>query len=101
MDRPDQRDKICCPECGSYAVYRYGRSHTARQRYICLMCRRQFSPGFERASPKERPLCPKCGKPMHVYKKDRERTVFRCSRYPGCRSYVAVGKDGHAHSPTS
>lgn len=94
MDRSDKGDKVCCPECGSFAVYRYGRSHTAKQRYICLMCKRQFIPGFERAYPKNRPFCPKCGQPMHLYKRSAMLTVFRCSGYPGCRSYVKRDPDG-------
>jgi ssDNA-binding Zn-finger/Zn-ribbon topoisomerase 1 len=60
------------------------------------MCKRQFIPGFERVYPKERPLCPRCGHPMHIYKKNENRTVFRCSGYPVCRSYLGLAMDGQA-----
>ncbi len=94
MDESDRTKRVCCPECGSYAVYRYGRSHnTDKQRYICLLCERQFIPGFERVYPNPRPVCPTCGRPMYLYKKIRERTMFRCSDYPNCRTYLAVREE--------
>ena len=78
-----------CPRCRSKAVYRNGKTYYHLQRYLCLMCGRQFVPGHQREYPKTRPDCPSCGARMHVFKKGRDGlTVFRCSRYPECRTYV-------------
>jgi len=62
--------KLPCPTCGSPAVYRDGRTRAGKQRFICLMCGRQFVPGSERNFPDKRPLCPTCGAPMHLYQAD-------------------------------
>jgi ssDNA-binding Zn-finger/Zn-ribbon topoisomerase 1 len=58
-------------------------------RYICLLCNRQFVAGSQRKPVADRPVCPECGKPMHVYMKtDNGMTRFRCSNYPVCRTFV-------------
>jgi ssDNA-binding Zn-finger/Zn-ribbon topoisomerase 1 len=40
----------------------------------------------------ERPLCPECGRPMYVYKKENDALRFRCSGYPVCKSYKKLEK---------
>ncbi|HUJ90479.1 MAG TPA: topoisomerase DNA-binding C4 zinc finger domain-containing protein [Syntrophorhabdales bacterium] len=82
--------KALCPNCGSPAVYRYGRTRAGKQRFICLMCGRQFIPGSERHFPDKRPLCPICGAPMHLYRRARKQTTFRCSAYPVCRTFTRI-----------
>jgi ssDNA-binding Zn-finger/Zn-ribbon topoisomerase 1 len=77
-----------CPLCGSQAVYKYGRTNN-RQRYICIMCNRQFIPGRQRRRPSTRPDCPACGGTTHLFKRKKDGyVVFRCCRYPECRTYV-------------
>ena len=89
IDKP-----IKCPECGSRAIYKYGKTYYHLQRYKCLMCDRQFVPGHERIFPGVRPECPACGSRTHVFKKKGDTySVFRCSRYPVCRTYVRVTGD--------
>jgi transposase-like protein len=80
---------IVCPACNSPALYRYGHAHGA-QRYICLMCSRQFVPGRERIFPKSRPLCPHCGRSMYLFRSKERHDTFRCARYPECRTYLRV-----------
>jgi transposase-like protein len=87
----DKGNAMVCPACDSQAIYRYGRTRALQQRYICLMCGRQFIPGHHRHYPKERPQCPACGARMHLYtRKEEARAVFRCSHYPICRTYLKV-----------
>ena len=81
---------IRCPQCKSEAVYRYGRTAHGRQRYLCLMCNRQFSPEGCQRLVKNRPLCPKCRIPMHVYKREPGAIRFRCANYPDCRIFEKI-----------
>ena len=79
---------VVCPRCASEAIYRYGRTKSGKKRFLCQACRRQFTlnPSV-RLSPAERPACPACGEPMHVYMRESETIRFRCSRYPNCRTF--------------
>lgn len=81
--------RIVCPRCRSEAVHRYGRSEKGRPRYRCKLCGRQFTlPLRQTLSSEERPRCPACGSPMHVYLRRGGEIRFRCRAYPGCRSYL-------------
>jgi DNA-directed RNA polymerase subunit RPC12/RpoP len=79
---------VGCPNCQADALYRYGRIWTGRQRYICLLCGRQFTLGSTRREWKDKPTCPVCGKPMHFYQRGKGFVRFRCSGYPDCKRYV-------------
>ena len=85
---------VACPACGSEALYRYGKGKSGKQRFLCLMCHRQFIYGAQRVPPKVRPDCPVCGSPMHLYKRLSSGLRFRCSRYPGCRTFKRGGDTG-------
>ena len=50
-------ERIACPRCASVALYRFGRVRSGLQRYLCLMCGRQFIPGHERIISLLRPSC--------------------------------------------
>ncbi len=76
-----------CPSCDSDAIYRYGKIKTGRQRFMCLMCRTQFSIGAKKTPVKGKPACPECGKSMNVYRIEGDVIRFRCSGYPGCRTF--------------
>lgn len=75
-----------CPACGFDTCYRYGRTATGKQRYLCLACGRQFTTGGSRVS-NPRPCCPDCGQAMYVYRREKALIRWRCSRYPECRTY--------------
>lgn len=34
---------ICCPECFSKNLYKYGKDKTGKQKYQCKTCYRQFT----------------------------------------------------------
>jgi transposase-like protein len=71
-------DGVVCPRCRSEAIYRYGKTASGRRRYLCQVCRRQFSlkpPG--RLAAEERPACPVCAKPMHIYMREGGCMRFR------------------------
>ncbi len=78
---------VKCPDCNTDALYKYGRIKTGKQRFICIVCGKQFTPDAGRFEAKGKPLCPVCGRPMHLYKIEGEIIRFRCSAYPGCRIY--------------
>ena len=78
---------VQCPLCDSEAVYKYGKSKTGKQRFLCLMCGRQFTFGTRRHEAQGKPDCPACGKPMHIYKMDGGIIRFRCADYPRCRTF--------------
>jgi transposase-like protein len=80
---------VSCPRCRSDAIYRYGKTANGRKRYLCQVCHRQFS--LKRSGqlePSERPACPTCGKPMHVYMRTGGFIRFRCADYPHCHTFI-------------
>jgi ssDNA-binding Zn-finger/Zn-ribbon topoisomerase 1 len=83
---------IICPNCESDALYKYGRCGD-KQRFICLICNRQFVIHPDRHNIKNSPTCPKCGYVMHCYMREAEYVRFRCSNYPECKSYIKISTD--------
>ena len=83
-------ERIACPRCASLALYRFGHVRSGLQRYLCLMCGRQFIPGHERIISLLRPTCRTCGAGMHLFKRMTGHKVFRCARYPACHTYLRV-----------
>ena len=79
-----------CPRCGSNAHNRYGKAPNGRQRFICLVCGRQFVSGAAGRPRPERPYCPSCHRRMHVYMHEEGATRFRCAAYPQCKTFVKV-----------
>ena len=79
---------VQCPRCHSEAVNKYGRISSGKQRYICLVCGRQFITSPQKKQFNNRPDCPGCGRPMHSYMKGPDYVRFRCSNYPRCRTFV-------------
>lgn len=81
-------EKILCPRCNSDAVYKYGRAKTGKQRYLCIMCNKQFTLG-NRKEEHEELICELCGNKMYVYMRDDNKKIirFRCSDYPKCKNY--------------
>lgn len=79
--------QIKCPDCNSEAIYKNGRAWTGKQRYLCLMCGRQFTHHTNRSEVKGKPACQTCGKIMNLYKIEGSIIRFRCSGYPECRTF--------------
>jgi len=87
--------EISCPGCHSKAAYRYGKTRQGKQRYVCLMCGRQFTPEKHRCEITDRPVCPICGRKMHCYRRYAGTLRFRCAGYPDCREYKKIAlKEG-------
>jgi DNA-directed RNA polymerase subunit RPC12/RpoP len=89
-------DGVFCPRCRADAIYRYGKTATGRKRYLCQVCGRQFS--LKRSGhleAQERPACPRCGKPMHVYMRIGCCIRFRCADYPNCRTFFKREMEAH------
>lgn len=78
---------VSCPICESEAIYKYGRTRTGKQRFLCLMCNRQFSQGARKQEIYGKPICSECGKHMNLYKIEGETIRFRCSNYPTCKTF--------------
>jgi transposase-like protein len=85
----DEHD-IRCPFCNSNAFYRYGKIKTGKQRYLCIICGKQFSIGGKRKEMFKKPGCPKCGSIMYVYRREGQIIRFRCSHYPACRTFLKI-----------
>ena len=85
---------ILCPSCNTKAVYKYGRTSAGKQRFLCLACGRQFTPGSRKAVSEGRPACPACGKSMHRYKIEEDAVRFRCSHYPICKTFIKTKPEG-------
>ncbi len=83
-----------CPHCKLDAVYKYGKTWQGKQRFLCLICGRQFSAGAVRFEVKNRPLCPVCGRMMHLYKREEKILRFRCSGYPDCKTFTKIDMKG-------
>jgi transposase-like protein len=81
-----------CPRCDSDALYKFGKTKNGKQRYKCQLCNRQFVLGKTRLEVKNRPDCPSCGKPMHVYMRSDYFIRFRCSDYPNCKTFHKLTK---------
>ncbi len=81
---------VQCPNCDSDTLYRYGKSKTGKQRYLCLMCNRQFTSDAARRPAKNKPACPACGGVMHIYKREPNTLRYRCADYPNCRTFLKV-----------
>jgi transposase-like protein len=98
---PLESEKPCerCPACQSEAVYRYGLTQHGSQRYICLICGRQFTKHKKRAEVLHRPLCPVCGSRMHAYRREASLVRYRCSAYPACRTYLKVPAESEPDPP--
>lgn len=90
LDLHIDKAPLKCPRCNSEALYRYGKTRHGKQRFRCLMCGRQFGDAA-RSELKTRPMCPVCGRKMHIYRKGPEEIRFRCSGYPTCRTFKKIG----------
>src|SRR5271169_171650 len=88
---------VKCPHCNLDAVYKYGRTWQGKQRFLCLICGRQFSAGTARFEVKNRPECPVCGRMMHLYKREVKISRFRCSGYPACKTFTKINVEGGDH----
>lgn len=102
--RPDRSRKakrklvngVFCPRCRSDAIYRYGKTANGKRRYLCQVCHRQFSlKRTGQLGEQERPACPACGKPMHVYMRCGATIRFRCSDYPTCRTFLKMEREAY------
>jgi transposase-like protein len=92
---PEQVTQVVCPCCGSNALNKYGHLKSGKQRYLCLVCNRQFVwPSSIRSIP-YRPHCPACGREMHVYARKGDIIRFRCRDYPDCRTYFKINNGKH------
>jgi transposase-like protein len=85
--------KIACPACGSQVTRKFGHAWTGKQRYLCNYCDRQFTRGTRRTV-SAKPNCPKCRRTMNLYKREGDAVRFRCSGYPGCRTYLKIDNIG-------
>jgi transposase-like protein len=92
---PQSAVHLSCPRCGAKALNKYGHLKSGKQRYLCLVCNRQFAwPNSIKPIP-YRPHCPACGRGMHVYARKGDVIRFRCQDYPNCRTYFKINNGEH------
>jgi len=82
--------ELRCPNCNSEAVYKHGKTKAGKQRFLCLLCKKQFTPQGLRKQLFNRPLCPVCGNKMHLYMRKGITVRFRCSAYPICKTFLKI-----------
>jgi ssDNA-binding Zn-finger/Zn-ribbon topoisomerase 1 len=58
------------------------------------MCGRQFTLPPKRMQYNNKPMCPKCGSIMHLYKREKNVIRFRCSKYPECKTFNKINEKG-------
>jgi DNA-directed RNA polymerase subunit RPC12/RpoP len=90
MLKDNSEGRMYCPRCNSDAVYRYGHIRSGKQRYLCLLCGRQFVVSLRRVDDPERPFCPRCHNRMYLYQRGAQFVRFRCRNYPACRQYRKI-----------
>jgi len=83
----DEMTGLKCPVCQGDALYHNGRIRNGKRRYLCLICGRQFTPDATKPVVTGKPSCTTCGRPMNVYMIEGPIIRFRCSGYPGCRTF--------------
>lgn len=80
-----------CPLCLSSELWRYGKHpQTGKQKFMCKQCYHQFVPGQPtRGSSSKYGLCPQCGCPLELRKRNKTSLQLRCSSRrlgkPRCR----------------
>lgn len=94
-DKCIKESMATCPYCNLDAVYKYGKTWQGKQRFLCLICGRQFSQNSRRSELKNRPVCPACGKSMHLYKREEKVLRFRCAGYPACKTFSKIEMEGN------
>ncbi len=84
--------ELHCPVCNSGALYKNGRIKNGKQRFLCLICGRQFTPDAIRREVRNKPLCPNCGGHTHLNVRGGNMLTFRCANYPQCRTYIKIAQ---------
>ncbi len=90
-----------CPECGSAAIYRFGRngrflscSRYPQCKYAAPVDREGRPQGPERTDI----ACPKCGSHMAL-RKGRYGPFLSCENYPDCDGLLNLDKEGRVRPP--
>lgn len=73
-------NNLCCPDCFSPVLYKYGKNADGFQKYQCQKCFRQFSlKPFVNRRHKGYPTCPICGKGTFAWHKYDTYIHFKCN----------------------
>jgi len=96
-----QPSPYTCPQCGSPAVYRFGRSGRFLSCSKYPECK--FASPIDRngkpVSPEKTDIaCPKCNAPM-LLRKGRFGPFLSCSKYPDCDGILNLDKKGNISPP--
>lgn len=76
------KNNVLCPRCNSKTEYYGFNPLYGLQKYRCLKCKHQFTPGTPKKVHKApRFSCPKCGSKMYVFKFVPDGMRLRCSKY--------------------
>lgn len=86
-----------CPKCLSFNLTRFGKDpKTGKQKYRCKDCKYQFVEGKIPSKTRDLNLgiCSKCGKKLHLRKRNKNTLQIRCSDRINCRySFSYVHRD--------
>ena len=70
---------ICCPECFSKSLYKYGKDKTGKQKYQCKTCHRQFTKDSSAKQKLNCPKCPICGAGTYLHHDYEHYSRFKCN----------------------
>lgn len=70
---------ICCPECFSKNLYKYGKDKTGKQKYQCKTCHKQFTKNSSAKQKLNYPKCPICGAGTYLHHDYEHYSRFKCN----------------------
>lgn len=70
---------ICCPDCFSKNLYKYGKDKTGKQKYQCKNCQRQFTLNSSTKPKLDYPKCHICGAGTFLHHDYEHYSRFKCN----------------------
>lgn len=70
---------ICCPDCFSKNLSKYGKDKTGQQKYRCKTCQRQFTKESSAKHKLNYPKCPICGAGTYLHHDYEHYSRFKCN----------------------
>jgi len=83
---------ICCPDCFSKNLSKYGKDKTGKQKYQCKDCHRQFTTKSSTKQNLNYPKCPVCGAGTFLHHDYEHYSRFKCNSKKCKNSHVVLKK---------
>ena len=93
-----EKFNICCPNCFSKELYKYGKDKTGQQKYRCKTCQRQFTKEFSAKHKLNYPKYPICGAGTYLHHDYEHYSRFKCN-FRKCNHIHVVLKKSTFYEP--